>query len=81
MRITTRPGSAAGGVGRVARSIRSSSVGSCGRAGVGVVQRDAALRRVAASLDQPGELLVVDERDGLLALHHLGELRAGERRC
>ncbi len=37
------------------------------------------LRPSAASATQVGELLVVDDRARLLALDHLGDLRAGER--
>ena len=54
---------------------RGSSLSSCSSSAHATKPR----RRYSASLRQLGELRVVDDRARLLALDHLGQLRAGER--
>src|SRR2546428_9021151 len=43
--------------------------------GLSLVPGDEPLAPLAGVRDELGELLVVDQRDGLLALHDLGDLR------
>ena len=81
VRMTARP-SCSGGIGDSASadSISSSSVRSLRSPSCasGSCQATKRLRRSPGLREQLGELLVVDDRDRLLALDHLGELRPGE---
>ena len=86
-----RAGRAGGEDRRLARLLRRAQVRRCRRprrgpralvAGllVGLVPGDVALELDVGLAQQVGELLVVDERGGVLALEHVGQLRLGERR-
>ena len=78
VRITTRPFSAGGTTSEGSPpSIRSSSIGSS-TGSEPSRQAMKRLRRWRRLGDQLGELLVVDERHRLLALDHVGDLRARE---
>jgi hypothetical protein len=50
-----------------------------GAVGLGLVPGDEALAALRRPLEHLAELLVEDDRDGVLALGHVGELGAGER--
>ncbi len=82
VRITTRPLARRGGVefGAVAACDQLLSSGSSVAAGGSPAQATKRLRPAAPARDEPGELLVVDDGDGVLAREHVGDLRAGEGR-
>ena len=80
VRIVWRPSRSGGsGRARVAALDQLLERGSASSSSLLVGPRDEALAAVQRVLEQLGELGVVDDRARLLALDHLGQLRAGER--